>query len=180
MRAQLIAHPSFDESGLTVTAEVEREGTELLLRYSVSGPVERVLLPPLSNAPERRDELWLHTCFEVFVRPARSSAYFELNIAPSGDWALYHFDAPRSGMRSLDASGPAVSFGSEPGLLTLRASMDLGTLLSPAVPWELSLTAVIKDGSGIRSYWALAHPAGEPDFHDPDCFVLHLPPPTAA
>jgi hypothetical protein len=62
----------------------------------------------------------------------------------------------------------------------MRASLDLAILLSPAVPWDLALTAVIETEDSARSYWALAHPPGAPDFHDPDCFVLHLPPPTAA
>lgn len=162
-----------------VTAEVEREGTELLVRYSVSGPSDRIVLPAISNAPERRDELWRHTCFEVFARPARSSAYFELNLAPSGDWALYHFDGPRSGMRNPEASAPVISFESEPSLLTLRASFDFATLLSPAVPWEVNLATVVEDRGGASGFWALAHPPGTPDFHHPDCFVLNLPPPAA-
>ena len=35
----------------------------------------------------------------------------------------------------------------------------------------------IEEQDGRKSYWALAHPPGKPDFHHPDCFVLDLPPP---
>ena len=42
--------------------------------------------------------------------------------------------------------------------------------------WRLGLSAVIEDTSGGKSYWALAHPPGKPDFHHADCFALELPP----
>lgn len=38
-----------------------------------------------------------------------------------------------------------------------------------------AITAVIEETDGTKSYWALAHPAGKPDFHHPDGFVLELP-----
>jgi len=31
----------------------------------------------------------------------------------------------------------------------------------------------------VLSYWALAHPEGKPDFHDPACFAATLEPPDA-
>jgi len=42
--------------------------------------------------------------------------------------------------------------------------------------FELGLSAVIEETDGNKSYWALAHPAdAPPDFHDPTCFLAHLP-----
>jgi hypothetical protein len=34
---------------------------------------------------------------------------------------------------------------------------------------------VIEETNGRKSYWALAHPPGKPDFHHSDCFALGLP-----
>jgi hypothetical protein len=34
---------------------------------------------------------------------------------------------------------------------------------------------VIEETSGGKSYWALAHPPGKPDFHHADGFVYELP-----
>jgi hypothetical protein len=179
MLVSLAPHPATNPADLTVTAEAERDGTELLLRYTVRGAVGTIRIPPLSAQAGRRDELWRHTCFEAFIRPARSEAYHELNLSPSNDWAFYHFENRRSGRSDPDV--PSLSFNhiAAPDLFTLRASIDLATLVSPAVPWQLNLTAVIEHGDGNLSYWALAHPPGAPDFHDPDCFVIDLPPPTA-
>ena len=39
---------------------------------------------------------------------------------------------------------------------------------------KLALSAVIEELDGTKSYWALAHPPGKPDFHHPDCFALTL------
>ena len=42
--------------------------------------------------------------------------------------------------------------------------------------WRLGLSAVIEDTSGRKSYWALAHPPGKPDFHHADCFAHEFSP----
>jgi hypothetical protein len=165
---------------MTLAATAEREGTELLLRFELSGSVSELVLPQPSAEPMRRDELWRETCFEAFVRPSGSEAYHEINIAPSGDWALYHFTDRRSGVTSPDVPAPAVEIDASGDGLVLRAAVELAGLLSPAVPWQLNLTAVLRTGAA-NSYWALAHPPeGPPDFHHPACFVLELPPPGAA
>ena len=53
------------------------------------------------------------------------------------------------------------------------------TDLNPTVPLAIALAAVIEEVGGHKSYWALAHPDGPPDFHNRDCFIAHLPPVTA-
>ena len=44
----------------------------------------------------------------------------------------------------------------------------------------MAITAVIEERDGTKSYWSLAHPAGAPDFHHPDCFALTLGAPEAS
>lgn len=174
----LVPHPLTARDDLSVTAQAERYGTELLLSFDVTGAVDQVRLPLPAPAPRRCDGLWRHCCFEAFVRPARSPAYQELNLSPSGDWAFYHFDDCRTGMSSPEVAPPAVDLEASSNRLSLRASLDLATLLSPAVPWEMALAVVLERVDGTLVYHALAHPPGAPDFHHPDCFVLDLPPPT--
>jgi hypothetical protein len=38
----------------------------------------------------------------------------------------------------------------------------------------LGLSAVVEHADGARSYWALQHPPGKPDFHHPDSFAMQL------
>ena len=50
-----------------------------------------------------------------------------------------------------------------------------GTGLRQSRPWRGAVTAVIEELDGTKSYWALAHPPGDPDFHHADGFLLTLP-----
>jgi hypothetical protein len=60
--------------------------------------------------------------------------------------------------------------------VVLEAAFDLSTLPGLAeANWFVSLTAVIEAADGTLSYWALRHPAPQPDFHHPGGFVLTLP-----
>ena len=61
---------------------------------------------------------------------------------------------------------------------TLQASLELDRLsgLPRKSSWRLGLAALIEDTSGRKSYWALAHPPGKPDFHHADCFAHEFSP----
>jgi hypothetical protein len=39
---------------------------------------------------------------------------------------------------------------------------------------ELAISAVIEEADGTKSYWALTHPTGKPDFHASESFALTL------
>ena len=126
---------------------------------------------PEPAIPGRADGLWRTTCLEAFVGVG-GEAYVEFNFSPSGKWAAYRFDRPREGMREEPAQVEIGLEGGE-GWLALEASVECATL-SPGAP--LGLSAVVELGGGSKSYWALAHRGGAPDFHDPACFVASLPP----
>jgi hypothetical protein len=148
----------------------------LALRYIVSGTISRLRLPPVT-VPARSNQLWKHTCFEAFIRPSNAVAYDELNLSPSTQWAAYRFTGYREGMsdaREIDP--PRIEVKSSETRLELHAAAALDRL--PGLPaeavWTLALSAVIEETNGNKSYWALAHPPGRPDFHHPDCFALEL------
>lgn len=162
---ELIRHPATPSSAVkTVTVDCERAGGRLHLQYHVSDPAALRLK---DNPAKRTDELWRHTCFEAFVA-GYDTGYREFNFAPSGAWAAYTFDEYRTGMRDAAVDPHIIWNGS---FLTATAAIDI-----PG-DWRLNLTAVIEETDGTKSYWALAHPDGPPDFHDPACFVLTLPAP---
>ena len=62
----------------------------------------------------------------------------------------------------------------EPERFALSAILD-DPALSDGRTWIAGICAVIEETDGTKSYWALAHPPGAPDFHHPDCFTLELP-----
>lgn len=130
--------------------------------------------PRVSDSPERRDELWKRTCFEIFVGPAGADSYLEMNLSPSGDWNLYAFDGYRTGMRPAKAE--VVIARSTEGQ-TLRAATVRGpeiTKLLGSSDLVMSATSVLEYSNGEREYWALAHAGEKPDFHLRQSFVLKI------
>lgn len=161
---------------IEVTASRRGYGA-LVMRYIVTASMSDLRLPPVT-LPERADGLWRHTCFEAFIQPSMDTAYYEFNFAPSTQWAAYGFYSYRSGMSlAVGTSEPRVSVRLSDETCELEATLELGDLpdVSPDSTWWLGLSAVIEDARGSLSYWALAHPQGEPDFHHSDCFVMQLP-----
>ena len=117
--------------------------------------------------------MWQHTCFEAFARGSSGTAYYEFNFAPSTLWAAYRFDGYRSGMAVADEiNAPRIDVQSNAGHFMLNASLN--ALPDDAI-WRLGLSAVIEETNGRKSYWALTHPPGKPDFHHADSFALELP-----
>jgi hypothetical protein len=173
MRLPLQIHPDSRSAAVTgIEVEAARSRTGLLaLRYRVAGSLSGLVVPSRGD-PERTDELWRHTCFEAFIRPAGGQAYWEINLSPSTAWAAYRFDAYREGMDYADGILPRmeVHAGGEDGL-DLMALLELD--VAPHERWLVGLSAVIEEEAG-HSYWALAHPPGKADFHHPDCFALEL------
>ena len=183
MRVTLEPHPDNLAPGLRIAAEAQRAGPgRLVLRYVVTGETATLRLPPPAP-PGRADGLWKHSCFEAFVRAPGEAGYVELNFAPSGQWAAYGFSDYRTAMAPLDAlPPPEIEAQLHGDRYELAASVELDSALGlPAEgPWQVGLSAVIETRDGSKSYWAAAHPPGDPDFHHRDCFALELPPPTPA
>lgn len=162
---------------LRVRATASRAGGVLRVVWTVDGDRADLRLPPPASAPARADGLWDDTCFEAFVAPAGGGAYWELNLAPSGDWNLYRFSGYRDGMRREERVGSLVGVAAATtagGGWRLDAGIALGAApeLASAV-LDVGLCAILA-GDG-RAHRALAHPAARPDFHARAAFVLRLP-----
>ncbi len=152
-----------------IEVEVERSGDVLALTYKLYGDISALRFPE-SAALRRADRLWERTCFEAFVQPDGEEGYFEFNFSPSGEWAAYRLAGYRSGLMEAELAPPAIEMRAEPELYELRARMRW------AGGGRLGLSAIVEDEAGRKSWWALSHPPGEPDFHHPACFALDLPP----
>lgn len=177
-RVLLLAHPyTPGEWVWSISAEVGLEPpATLVCRYSLHGEVGRLRVPA-ARAGRRADDLWRHTCFEVFAAADPAAGYYEFNFSPSLEWAAYRFSEYREGMTPANlARAPGLQARKTIDRLELTAHLHLVGLaeLSCAPVLRLGLTAVVEDDGGNLSYWALRHAAGNPDFHDPDSFALEL------
>lgn len=168
MEVELIPHPTNPPGPLErVSVMLERQGDRLWLRYVIEGRVGEVKRPDTAP-PERTDELWKHTCFEVFVQT--DGGYREFNLAPSGRWASYRFTGYKQDMADATERAAVAPLDLADDQIALEAEVDL-----PDPVGRLAVSAVIEARDGSISYWALAHPTPEPNFHHPDSFVLDLP-----
>ena len=176
MRRPLIRHPSLPCAPVSaITVEILRPSpTRLTLAFTLVGDVAALRIPPAAE-PARTDNLWKHTCFEAFLRPAGGEAYVEFNLSPSTRWAAYRFDRFREGMADATTiAPPAIAFHATAEGLVLTADLDLAGAPDLAGTFRLALSAVIETSDGALSFWALAHPPAGPDFHHPDCLALEL------
>lgn len=152
------------------------------LRYVLRADLTRVRLPGVrpSHHPSPTDELWRHTCFEMFVHKdpgqpgpsglSGSSGYYELNISPSGQWALYSFDAYHRNMTSvMPARPPRVRVDRAEDRFEVQVRADFGGLPCAGT---MAVCAVVEDTARGLAYWAVTHPSAEPDFHHAGGFVI--------
>lgn len=177
MRLQLTPHPdTASDAVAAIAVEVARpDATTLNLRYVLTGKVNRLAIP-IRAAPERTDELWRHTCFEAFLKPEPGEGYAEFNLAPSTQWAAYRFTSYRDGMAPAAIAAPRIDLTHTGAALDLAVQLNLAGLNLRSGPCWLALSAVIEETTGGKSYWALAHAPGRPDFHHRSSFACQLPP----
>jgi hypothetical protein len=168
----LVCHPDTPARAVRSVQVDWDEGAVLTLCWRVVGAGALVVPAPVA-APARTDGLWQATCFELFLKTGE--AYREVNLSPSGHWAAYDFTGYRAGMVDAPVAPPRIAC--KPG-----ESFTLTATLAGLVPGptRASLTAVIEEEGGHKSYWALAHGPGKPDFHAPSCFILPLEAPPRA
>jgi len=170
---------------LTVSGQARRQagrqGDRLELVWRLAGDLNALVLPDPSPSRRRCDGLWQTTCLEAFWGFAGQDAYWELNLAPNGDWNIYRLSHYRGPLVPVALEvPPAWEVRRSVRELEVVVELDLSEVAGaedPAMaglPVEISLTAVIDQvGQGV-SYWALAHTGAEPDFHRRDSFGLRL------
>lgn len=143
--------------------------------FAIQGDVDTLIWPERRRGSWVKD-LWKTTCFELFARAPQEAAYTEFNFSPSSDWCAMRFDT----YRGIPAPIRDVSVGIEEHTVN-RSTKMLSVSISVAetsVPVnkgdQVGLTAVLEHIDGKLSYWALAHPGAQPDFHDARGFIQTL------
>jgi hypothetical protein len=140
-------------------------------RFALRCRAESLRWPAMALPPARCDGLWQSTCLEAFIAAKGHTAYWEVNLAPSGDWNVYALSDYRENLRPVAeiTSLPYVLRRTE-NELQLEFQLDLSRWIPPTQPLEISLTAVLDDPGHGLSYWAWRHCGEQPDFHRRDSF----------
>lgn len=158
----------------SIRVAVQRvSATQVQLSYRVAGDIAQIRIPAITDS-ERRDELWQHTCAELFVGLPGQTAYVEFNLSPSSCWAAYEFGNYRDDMRQASVDAPAIIVKQSTQLLQLDARVELPASFAATASLQASLTMVIEDHAGGYAYWAANHAAAKPDFHCRDSFIVNI------
>jgi hypothetical protein len=155
----LVRHPDTPPGAIqSIDAELERLPGGAIAIFKVRGDMARLIIPP-PVAPQRTDDLWRTTCFELFVA-GEGAGYCEYNFSPSGAWAAYEFADYRAGMRNVPVE-------IEMGISHTSNTLELGVKINTKFPNPVlvGLTAVIEETDGQIHYWSTAFAPGKPDFH---------------
>lgn len=169
----LVPHPdTAPPSPVSLEARALLQNVGMIrLDFNLAGELDGIVVPPPAR-PERADELWTTTCFELFLMPDGESGYLEFNLSPSSKWAAYRFGGYRSDRRNLElVEAPRIDLYQSAQGLTLTAIIRLDIMPSRS---SIGLSAVLDHGPAGKSYWAIRHAAGRPDFHHRDCFAARL------
>jgi len=174
----LIPHPDALPHAIRhLSVVVTRQEQSIDLVYVLDGDLDALVVPPPGD-PARADNLWQTTCFELFLADA-DGGYTEFNFSPSTAWAQYQFSAYRIGMQpDADIAVPAIEVRADGDGMLVNVSVPVAPGSPFLHPAAVGLSAVIEERGGAKSYWALVHAPGPPDFHNRDCFIATLPPPT--
>jgi len=175
VHATLTGHPDNPpglDQRIGVTLLLKPDGS-LRLAYSIQGPCGFMRIPsPAQPAPP--DALWRTTCCELFVGAGDGAGYREFNFSPSGQWAVYDFSAYRKPVE-IPLPCPALAVRSHCHANRLQLDATLAPAALPAGNLRpCALAVIVEAHDGRLGYWALAHPAGRPDFHQRGGFTLIL------
>ena len=162
---------------LSVSGALQADG-RFTLDYLLHGELLRLRFPAPARHPQRRDELWRHTCLELFAQREGAIDYLEFNFSPSGDWAVYRFDEYRRGQSHGEQSAVGIeSHALGPGQLRIQVCAQLPAAAQRSAGearWRFGLAAVIEADDGTLGYWALRHGGAKPDFHSAESFCVAL------
>jgi hypothetical protein len=160
---------------LEITGTITRRAHILALHYELRGDLAALALPKPADRPARKDGLWQETCCEFFLAPENFPHYWEFNLSPAGHWNIYGFHAYRQGMHE-ETTLTALPFSviREPASLLITLEVEVSGLIPPDQSLNAAIAAVIKAEDGALTYWALAHPGNQPDFHRRDAFLIEL------
>ncbi len=176
---QLVCFPTnlSDRETFTISCEMSFKKNIISLGYFLQGPTQNLQMiadrnfsKKLTNN-DKKNELWLSTCFEFFFQIPGSKDYFELNLSALGAWNFYHLDSYRTNLQSLDLAVP-LDFKFK------QTGNSLSILCDLTLP-ELAMEEKIKFGMNCvlhhhehKTYWAFRHLKDKPDFHDSSVWIL--------
>jgi hypothetical protein len=160
---------------IEISGRIDRQNEMLSIGYRLQGNLDAISIDPPTMISSRKLELWTNTCFEFFVGIPGNLEYWEFNLAPSGDWNVFHLDDYRQGLQNeLTFTSLPFAIDRQANSLLLTLTLDLSKIIPIQREIEVSVTMVIESEQNQISYWALTHTGTEADFHRRDSFIIKI------
>ncbi len=169
----------------SIEVYAQRHDSAIQASFRLKGPLEKLKMPHTTKpkGPEFNQELWKHSCFELFLKSPDSDFYWEWNFAPNLDWGHFSFESYR-----MPAINPSHSAGiqSFQAITEKSASLEILVQIRPEhspwlmwalmnrLPLKIGFAAIVEFQDSTLSYWALKHPGPKPDFHLEESFAFNL------
>lgn len=164
----------FNEVNIDLKLEclIEQEAfNDLKIKYLLSGDVDQINLPNLSNSPQRSNFLWKESCFEFFISHKNKQEYLEFNFAPTGNWNCSLFDDYLLGMRDYRlVENVVINTKKEQKMFELTAQFNIKDFISDDDMF-INLSTILKMNSGNKLHYALIHGTNKPDFHNKELWL---------
>ena len=161
-------HHKTDEN-ITVKTIIQLQDNLLKLNYQIVGDLSNYHFPQNSKQ-QRADELWLDSCFELFISHPHKNEYWEINISPSTEWNIYHFTSYKEDMRVSNII-------STPTIKSYRYEHEYKLSFETIIQKEnfdklllINLCVILLDKKGVRNFYSMDRREGSPNFHDRACF----------
>lgn len=150
-----------------INVKLAKSPESLGVSFDLHARLDSLVIPLFDpSRAKRTDNLWEHTCFEIFIGSKDRESYREFNLSPSGNWNVYSFKGYREGMMTDPAftSPPFdVRVVLEHGIyVTVKIDNGLVPITADTL---IGISAVLELTTGIKNYWAIKHPNPTPDFH---------------
>ena len=173
-QSQLVPFKPGASLPVEITCTGKFENQRININFTLAGHLENISLDAIEENPRRTDNLWQKTCFELFVKSDQSTQYWEYNLSPSLNWAIYAFEKYREGKTDeLSISDLPIIIKIEPDQFSLESVIPLPTPLF-GHNLNIGVSCVVQDKNGDIYYYALTHTREQADFHDENCFIIKL------
>ncbi|MFN8369755.1 MAG: hypothetical protein U0T83_03915 [Bacteriovoracaceae bacterium] len=147
------------------------------LKYSVLGNIQNLQLEAPVLQPQRTEELWKKSCFEIFLNNNLEHDYVEFNFSSSKNWNSYIFDNYRVKNSYLQLpSFPKINTYTNDQTFTMNVSVEFNYKnFNKVNQLFISPTVILQHNNNAQSFWAIKHTKNHPDFHVKDSFFQYFP-----
>lgn len=152
------------------TVNVVLNTHNVTLIYQLMGNIQLLQIPTPHELHDRTDNLWQHTCCEIFIANDNTAQYREWNFSPSSQWQLYEFTNYRESRTTPKTLEPQIYSIITPNQFTLTVHLP-NTWHFHNTKLRLGLAMILQDIAGKIYYLALKHVNALPDFHNTDTWI---------